>query len=70
MNEQEKAFRKDLKELLKKHGVEIEREDTGRGDYHADYVIEYYQPPKWEDGVKIHEGFEFVANYLDGDMEV
>ena len=70
MNEQEKAFRKDLKALLMKYDVHIGREDSGRGGSRADWEINYYQPSEWKDGELVREGFDFTKNYFDGSPKV
>lgn len=52
----EEEFKKELRALIVKYGVDISLEHTG--DY--EYAIEFYAQPKYDsEGTRIHDGVDF-----------
>lgn len=58
----EEEFKKELRALIVKYGVDISLEHTGGGEYE----IEFYAQPKWDaEGDKIHGGVDFQCTEFE-----
>lgn len=58
----EEEFKKELRTLIGKYGVDISLEHIGSGEF----VIEFYARSKWDaNGDKIRGGVDFQCKYFD-----
>lgn len=66
LNQTEKEFLNELKELLKQYDAEIELEETARG-WDQECSINFFGPAKYDgEGNQIRESININVTYLDG----